>query len=238
MQSATAGARPEPRMTSEVKPPAPPATSKTNVILTTLVFPPLGLLRLWLGSRGVLLKIFASFGIALYCLPYAGFIIFLLVKFTGMNVEWRGGFGPSFTWHKTMPNYEAVEADRSRHQTAAVQPGHSAGGIYWTDFRGPNRDGHYAEKPILTTWPATGLRQLWRQPIGGGYASFVVANGLAFTTEQRRQQEAVTAYDLKTGREIWVHTYDASFQESMGGDGSRACRDMPRGFAWRWPRKA
>ena len=209
-------------MPPDLKPPAPFAARLAKHLLATLVFPPLGFLRLWRSSRGVLLKLFTSFGIALYCLPYAGLIIFLLVKVTGMKVEWRGGFGPSFTWHKTVPNYEAVEADRSHHQTAAVKPDHSTGGIYWTDFRGPNRDGLYAEKPILTTWPATGLRQLWRQPIGGGYASFVVANGLAFTIEQRRQQEAVTAYDLETGREIWAHTYDASFQESMGGDGSRA----------------
>ena len=30
------------------------------------------------------------------------------------------------------------------------------------------------------------------------------------------------AYDLMTGRELWAHTYDANFQESMGGDGPRA----------------
>ena len=93
---------------------------------------------------------------------------------------------------------------------------------YWTDFRGPNRDGHYTQTSIRTDWPAAGLEPVWSQPIGGGYASFVVAQGVAFTIEQRREQEVVAAYDLATGRELWTHTWDADFRESMGGPGPRA----------------
>jgi outer membrane protein assembly factor BamB len=66
------------------------------------------------------------------------------------------------------------------------------------------------------------LRPLWKQPVGGGYASFVVAAGRAFTIEQRRNQEVVAAYDVQTGREIWTNGWSANFQESMGGDGPRA----------------
>ena len=93
---------------------------------------------------------------------------------------------------------------------------------YWTDFRGPNRDGHYTQTSIRTDWPAAGLEPVWSQPIGGGYASFVVAQGVAFTIEQRREQEVVAAYDLATGRELWAHTWDADFREPMGGPGPRA----------------
>jgi len=53
-------------------------------------------------------------------------------------------------------------------------------------------------------------------------ASFVVAGGRAFTIEQRRDQEVVAAYDLKTGREIWTHGWTAEFRETLGGDGPRA----------------
>ena len=44
---------------------------------------------------------------------------------------------------------------------------------YWTDFRGPLRDGHYREHAIRTNWPTDGLKPMWKQPVGGGYASFV-----------------------------------------------------------------
>ena len=93
---------------------------------------------------------------------------------------------------------------------------------YWTDFRGPKRDGTYEEVPVLADWPAAGLTPLWKQPVGGGYASFVVARGRAFTIEQRGPQEVVAAYDLATGRELWTNSWAAEFRESMGGDGPRA----------------
>ena len=100
---------------------------------------------------------------------------------------------------------------------------------YCTDFRGPKRDGKYDEMKILTKWPEAGLPLMWRQPIGKGYASFVIANGSAFTIEQRRDQEVVTAYELKTGRELWSHGWKAEFRESMGGNGPRATPTWNKG---------
>src|SRR5690348_17053300 len=56
---------------------------------------------------------------------------------------------------------------------------------YWTNFRGPKRDGKYDEASISTNWPAKGLPLLWKQPVGIGHSSFVVADGKAYTIEQR-----------------------------------------------------
>ncbi len=106
---------------------------------------------------------------------------------------------------------------QTSHIASADKPSSS-----WTDFRGPNRDGRYTATPIRTTWPREGLRRLWKQPVGGGYASFVVADGRAFTIEQRRNEEVVAAYDIQTGRELWTNGWTANFEESMGGDGPRA----------------
>lgn len=90
----------------------------------------------------------------------------------------------------------------------------------WSGFRGTRRDGHYGAAPIRTDW--TTLRPLWRQPVGGGHASFVAANGHAFTIEQRGGQEVAVAYDVLTGRELWTNAWDAAFISSMGGPGPRA----------------
>ena len=79
-----------------------------------------------------------------------------------------------------------------------------------------------SRRAIRTDWPREGLPRLWKQPIGLGYASFVVADGRAFTIEQRRQQEVVAAYDVETGRELWTNGWDGEFVEGMGGDGPRA----------------
>jgi outer membrane protein assembly factor BamB len=198
---------------------------RTRVRLITLLFPPAGLLMLWrkpLAPLGT--KLVGTIGILLYSLLYGAGVVLLLMRF-GLEVEWRGGFPPVLTFRKTHPNYEALEQHRTRQTHGSVPTTSSLatpGAAYWTDFRGPQRDGHYSEQPMLTNWPPGGLRLLWRQPVGGGYASFVVAEGLAFTIEQRRDQEAVTAYELARGRELWAHTYPARFFESMGDEGPRA----------------
>ncbi len=119
------------------------------------------------------------------------------------------------------PNGVAAEGGQPAdmaHMEASSSPARN----YWTDFRGPNRDGLYEEMNIQLRWAASGLPQLWKQPIGGGYASFVIAEGRAFTIEQRRAQEVVAAYDVETGRELWTNGWTAEFRESMGGDGPRA----------------
>jgi outer membrane protein assembly factor BamB len=62
---------------------------------------------------------------------------------------------------------------------------------------------------------------MWRQPVGVGHASFVVADGKAYTIEQRRSQEVVAAYDVNNGRELWTQKWSAEFTDSTG-DGPRA----------------
>src|SRR5581483_5011815 len=67
---------------------------------------------------------------------------------------------------------------------------------------------------------------------GGGYAAFVVAGALAITIEQRRDREAVVAYDFDTGRERWKFEYPALFSESLGGDGPRATPTIHEGAVY------
>ena len=156
------------------------------------------------------------------------------------------GMRPMFTFYDPAAHYEEIEKSRqeqnasvveaaSQPPVAAPSPASDAapvapaapsplltGSTYWTDYRGPNRDGHYTQGPILTAWPSQGPPELWRQQIGGGYASVVIAEGRVFTIEQRREDEVVAAYDFNTGKELWTHTWPAHFRESMGGPGPRA----------------
>lgn len=138
-------------------------------------------------------------------------------------------------------HYAAVESNReaqasqpaaatapspSPSASASASPGASPAAAapatnYWTNFRGPKRDGKYDETTVSTNWPSGGLPQVWKQPVGVGFASFVVADGKAFTIEQRRGQEVAAAYDINTGRELWTQKWNAEFNDSTG-DGPRA----------------
>ena len=63
----------------------------------------------------------------------------------------------------------------------STQPTTTAARNYWTNYRGPRRDGKY-DQPIATSWPANGLPMLWKQPVGIGFSSFVIADGRITST--------------------------------------------------------
>jgi outer membrane protein assembly factor BamB len=210
-------------------------SQKSTVILAaSLILPPAGLILLWFREgTSVLRKCLASLAIVMVGVAH-------LFLFYGLHMEFSGGIQPVFTFQSGERHYRQLEAHRAAFQALApaiaeapssspsapakseTVPAPANGSTYWADFLGPGRLGHYDQKPILTEWPAGGLPQVWKQPVGGGYASFTAANGVAFTIEQRRRNEVVAAYDLRTGRERWTHSWQARFEELLGGPGPRA----------------
>ncbi len=163
----------------------------------------------------------------------------------GLRIVFGGGGGPQLAFTKSADKRAAeIEKHRAAQRAqapsaAATQPDPAVAApsaspaaekpravpvtpsTHWTSFRGPDRDGHYRQQPVRTDW-GRALTPLWKQPVGGGHASFVVAEGRAFTTEQRGGRELAAAYDLSTGRELWTTAWNALFQSGMGGDGPRA----------------
>ncbi len=96
-------------------------------------------------------------------------------------------------------------------------------------FFGPNRDGIITGAKLAHDWKTAPPKQLWRQPIGAGWSAFAVAGGRAFTQEQRGENEAVTCYDVRTGKLLWSHTNAARFYQWQGGEGPRATPTVHRG---------
>lgn len=100
----------------------------------------------------------------------------------------------------------------------------------WPGYRGQDRDGVY-HGPMRTSWE--GLAPMWKKPIGGGRSSFAIAEGRAFTIEQRKKEEVVAAYDVMTGRELWTNAWPERFSQWMGGgEGPRATPAYADGFVF------
>jgi outer membrane protein assembly factor BamB len=223
--------------------------SLTVGILAAILLPPLGLILLWTRDTEFAKKVSGSLGIivlgAMYCFLLFGRGLFptrpdLEARYTELERQraQQREMATSRPAAASTPEQQpqspgaSTNANANESKPAPVVAAARSTRSYWTNFRGPARDGRYDEGPIRTTWPAGGLPLLWKQPIGGGYASFVVAEGMAFTIEQRRRQEIVAAYDVETGRELWTHGSDAEFRESMGGDGPRATPTWEAGRLW------
>src|SRR5258707_525759 len=161
------------------------------VLLASVLLPPAGLVLLWLRS-GIRIKdkVFGSTVIAVWSVAY-------LMFFFGLRFPLDGsGMRPIPTFGTRESHYSQLERSRKQPpdvvEAAATPAAVTPGSAYWTDFRGPKRDGRYDQAPIRADWPAKGLPLVWRQPIGGGYASFVIAGGRAFTIQRRPPHEAAT----------------------------------------------
>ena len=99
----------------------------------------------------------------------------------------------------------------------------------WPAFRGANRDGVVTGPTLVRDWSKTPPKEIWRQPVGGGYASFAIANGFLVTIEQRRDREVVVCYEKSSGKEVWATGWDTRFEETAGGPGPRATPTIAHG---------
>ncbi|MGD9855949.1 MAG: PQQ-binding-like beta-propeller repeat protein [Planctomycetaceae bacterium] len=96
-------------------------------------------------------------------------------------------------------------------------------------YRGSQRDGVIVGPPLRQNWISDPPKELWRQPCGGGYASFAVLDDRLVTLEQRGESEAIVCYEAASGRQQWVYEYPALFSEVMGGAGPRATPTIDNG---------
>jgi outer membrane protein assembly factor BamB len=82
----------------------------------------------------------------------------------------------------------------------------------WQQWRGPTRDG----RVTVGAWPdklqGDALKQVWRvENLGPSYSGPIVARDRVFTTQTvDKKTEIVTAYDRRTGKELWKTSWDGS----------------------------
>ena len=91
----------------------------------------------------------------------------------------------------------------------------------WPQWLGPNRDGVSEES--VKPWRGP-LKVLWRQAVGEGHSSPVVAAGRVFTHAKVAGQEGeeVVAWDVGTGKRLWRQAHNRPAFSNFFGNGPRS----------------
>jgi outer membrane protein assembly factor BamB len=92
----------------------------------------------------------------------------------------------------------------------------------WPQFRGLKRDGVSSETGLLKSWPAEGLKVLWKAPAGEGYSHMAVSRERLFTLYGVDGNDVAVAYDAATGRPAWITLLGPKFINEQGGNGPRS----------------
>lgn len=107
----------------------------------------------------------------------------------------------------------------------AIAPLLAADAGRWSQWRGPQRDGHVGGEP----WPdrLASLEPAWRVPLGKGYPGPVVDAKRVFVVETRNERTvAVLALDRRDGTKLWERSWTASgkvpFFAARNGDWVRS----------------
>ena len=83
----------------------------------------------------------------------------------------------------------------------------------WPQWRGPNRDGVVPAASVPAAWPEKPTLK-WKQAVGEGYSSPVVAGGRVYVLSRKDPEEVVAAFDLASGKAIWSATYQSAFTKN------------------------
>jgi len=101
----------------------------------------------------------------------------------------------------------------------------------WPQWLGPKRDGIWRETGILETFPKNGPKELWRTPIGGGFAGPAVVGDRVYVTDRvlaegaknpddpfRKAKvegkERVLCLAARSGKILWTHEHDCTYNIS------------------------
>lgn len=86
-----------------------------------------------------------------------------------------------------------------------------------SDWRGPNRDGHYDAENLLDEWPANGAKEVWSfSGLGKGHTSAAVTKDRVFVTGILDETGYLFAFDI-SGDLLWKKAYGPEWTRNYAG---------------------
>jgi len=110
-----------------------------------------------------------------------------------------------------------------------------AGGADWPQWRGPGRDGLWPESGLVRKFSGERLPVRWRAKIANGYSGPTVADGRVYVTDRLAsptELERVHCFDAMSGKSVWSHSYECSYNKVDKRNGPRAAVTIGAGRAY------
>ncbi len=106
----------------------------------------------------------------------------------------------------------------------------------WPQWRGPTRDGTWHEPQFPLHLPKD-AKPLWKLPLGAGYGGIAVSNNKLFVLDrikstknnETEELERILCLDPLTGKQLWLHAYNAAYKKLDYGNGPRTTPTIHQG---------
>lgn len=81
----------------------------------------------------------------------------------------------------------------------------------WSQFRGPERDGHATMFQAPEKWPEK-LREVWKVEVGEGISSPVISGDRIYLIARQGDDEVAMALNLADGKVLWSKSYPTPYE--------------------------
>ncbi len=86
----------------------------------------------------------------------------------------------------------------------------------WPQFRGPQGTGIADEAGLARSWAQSEPTELWRRPLGAGFASLVVAGDQIYALFADGDDEVAAGFRVADGTEVWRRRIGKTFVDHWG----------------------
>lgn len=106
----------------------------------------------------------------------------------------------------------------------------------WPNWRGPNADGTTTDDGFDPAFAKGGTDIKWTADIGVGFTGVAVADGKAFTAGWKNGNTTFYAFDAKTGKQAWSHTFPTAKYDNLNVGGPSGTAVVSQGKVYHMAR--
>lgn len=102
----------------------------------------------------------------------------------------------------------------------------------WPNWLGPNFNGTTTDEGFDPAFAKGGVDTLWEKDLGVGFTGVTVSDGKAYTAGWKDGDTTFFAFDAKTGKELWSHSFASPKFDNLNVGGPRGTAAVDDGHVY------